>query len=53
MMTVKDLVTGPSTQHPSGAWEPALPLPDGLLMNRLRDAWAVLTGKAHAIRQTP
>ena len=52
MMTVRDLMTNTAQFSPDGDyWEPALP-PYLLWRIRLRDAWAVLTGKAIAIRQT-
>ena len=52
MMTVKDLMTNTVQSSPDGNhWEPALPS-YLLWRTRLRDAWAVLTGKAFAIRQT-
>ena len=52
MMTVRDLLTNTAQSSPDGAhWEPALPSYLWWRI-RLRDAWAVLTGKAIAIRQT-
>jgi hypothetical protein len=54
MMTLKDLLTSGVSTSPDGVhWEPALPYPSPLLWDRWRDAWAVFTGKAHAIVQTP
>ena len=52
MITIKDLMTSECQSSPDGKhWEPALP--SYLLWRiRLRDAWAVWTGKAIAIRQT-
>ena len=41
---------GVSTQLPDGRWVPALPVPDFLIWRRLKDAWLVFTGKAHAIQ---
>jgi len=52
MMTMKELVMGPSTSPDGKHWEPALPYP-GPFIYRVRDAWQVLTGKATAIRSTP
>jgi len=39
-----------STQLPDGRWVPALPVPEFLIWRRLKDAWLVLRGKAHAIQ---
>lgn len=54
MITVKYLMETECKSSPDGRhWEPVLPHPYGLTWrNRLRDAWAVLNGKAIAIRQT-
>ena len=41
---------GVSRQIADGRWVPALPLPDDFIVSRIRDAWAVLRGRAHAIR---
>lgn len=50
-MTVKDLMTSTVRSSPDGKhWEPALPYVWWRI--RLRDAWAVWKGEAHAIRQT-
>ena len=52
MMTVKDIMTSGCQSSPDGLhWEPALPLHVWWSV-RLRDAWAVLRGKAVAVRQT-
>ena len=52
MMTVKDLLESDCQSSPDGEhWEPALPSYLWWRI-RLRDAWAVWTGKAIAIRQT-
>ena len=53
MMTLKELMTTGSQSSPDGEhWEPAIPmLPTSPLMN-WRDAWAVLNGRALAVRQT-
>jgi hypothetical protein len=52
MMTVKDLLTAECQSSADGKhWEPALPQHVWWRI-RLRDAWAVLQGKAVAIRQT-
>jgi len=52
MMTVKDLMQNQCSSSPDGFhWEPALPEPNYFWW-RLRDAWAVWKGDAHAIRQT-
>jgi hypothetical protein len=52
MMTVKDLMTNQCSSSPDGEhWEPALP-EYVWWRTRLRDAWAVLLGRAVAIRQT-
>jgi hypothetical protein len=53
MMTVKDLMATEVQSSPDGKhWEPALPLQDSFFRRRFRDAWAVWTGKALAVRQT-
>jgi hypothetical protein len=53
MLTVKDLVTSTVSTTPDGKhWEPALPVPFYGWRVTWRDAWAVLNGRAHAIRQT-
>jgi hypothetical protein len=49
MLKTSDL-DGVSTQLSNGRWVPALPLPDFLIWRRLRDAWLVFRGKAHAIQ---
>ena len=52
MMTVKDLLESACQSSPDGEhWEPALPSYLWWRI-RLRDAWAVFTGKAFAVRQT-
>ena len=52
MITVKDLMTNSVQSSPDGNhWEPALPR-YALWRTRLHDAWAVLQGRAVAIRQT-
>jgi hypothetical protein len=52
MMTVRDFLLRSCSSSPDGEhWEPALPEPNYFWW-RLHDAWFVLTGKAHAIRQT-
>lgn len=38
------------TQLSDGRWVPALPLPCGFILHRLRDAWAVFLGRAQAIQ---
>lgn len=50
MMTLKDLLTSDCSSSPDGKhWEPAIPiLPDW----NWRDAWAVLRGRALAVRNT-
>lgn len=50
MLKTSDLM-GVSTQLPDGRWVPALPIPHYFLKLRIRDAWLVLTGKAHAIQE--
>jgi hypothetical protein len=54
MMTVKQLIESPCQSSPDGNyWEPALPSWQvASLQMRLRDIWAVWSGKAVAIRQT-
>jgi hypothetical protein len=53
MITVKDLMQTSIQSSPDGEhWEPALPMPLYYLPHRLRDAYAVWTGEATAIRQT-
>ncbi len=53
MMTVKDLMTSGCQSSPDGKhWEPAIPLPYFGWRHNWRDAWAVLNGRASAIRQT-
>ena len=53
MMTVKELIESPCQCSVDGKhWEPALPLATTWWRSRLRDAWAVWTGEASAIRQT-
>ncbi len=53
MMTVKDLMTSGVQSSPDGKhWEPSLPLPWYSWRYNWRDAWAVLNGRAVAIRQT-
>ena len=53
MMTVKELITNPASSSPDGKhWEPAIPLPYFGWRYSWRDAWAVLNGRAVAIRQT-
>lgn len=49
-MTLRDLMTNGASSSPDGRhWEPAIPLlPDW----NWRDAWAVLRGRALAVRQT-
>jgi len=52
MLTVRDLLTSGDRRSPDGRyWEPALPDAPPL-RSRLRDAWAVLTGRAAAIVAT-
>jgi hypothetical protein len=52
MITVKNLMQTSAQSSPDGQhWEPALPQYVGLRV-RLSDAWAVLMGKATAVRQT-
>jgi hypothetical protein len=52
MITVKNLMQTSVQSSPDGQhWEPALPQYVGLRV-RLSDAWAVLMGKATAVRQT-
>ena len=52
MITVKSLMETEVQSSPDGEhWEPALPQ-FVCLKIRARDAWAVLNGKAVAIRQT-
>lgn len=53
MITVQELMTGPSTSPDGKHWEPSLPLPMWTLPARLRDAWEVFQGRATAVRQTP
>lgn len=53
MLTVKDLMTSGTQSSPDGKhWEPAIPLPMFGWLFTWRDAWAVLNGRAVAIRQT-
>lgn len=53
MLTVKDLLESPVQTSPDGQhWEPAIPLPMFGWRYLWRDAWAVLNGRAVAIRQT-
>lgn len=53
MLTVKDLMTSGCQSSPDGKhWEPAVPLPAYGWLYNWRDAWAVLNGRAVAIRQT-
>jgi hypothetical protein len=54
MMTVKDLLTSNGAQSsPDGKhWEPAIPLPMFGWRYQWHDAWEVLNGRAHAIRNT-
>lgn len=52
MITVKDLMTSPVKSSPDGKhWEPSLWVTHWWSI-RIRDALAVLQGKAVAIRQT-
>jgi hypothetical protein len=52
-MTLKELLTSGCQTSPDGKhWEPALPMA-GFFIERLRDAWEVLQGRATAIRATP
>lgn len=49
---LRDMISGPGTQAqtPRG-WASAVPLPFyGGLLDRCRDAWAVLTTRAYAVR---
>jgi hypothetical protein len=53
MLTIKDLMTSGAQSSPDGKhWEPAIPLPMFGWRHLWRDAWAVLNGRAVAIRQT-
>ena len=53
MLTVRDLLASGERRSPDGLyWEPALPDAPPPLRSRLRDAWAVLTGRATAIVPT-
>ena len=53
MIVMKDILEAQCLSSPDGRyWEPALPIPAMSWSLRLRDAWAVLKGEAHAIRQT-
>lgn len=53
MLTIRQLMEGPSTSPDGKHWEPSLPYPGGPLTWRMRDAWEVLMGRAQAIIQTP
>lgn len=50
MLTTKDIVDGPVRSPDGKRWYLALPVA-GPLMYRLRDAWAVIRGRAEAIRE--
>jgi hypothetical protein len=53
MMTMRELLTSGVSSSPDGKhWEPALPCPSPFWRERLRDAWAVFRGRAHAIVAT-
>lgn len=52
MLTMKELMTGPRSSPDGKHWEPSLPYPAPMIRN-IRDAWEVLNGRAHAVRQTP
>lgn len=53
MITVKQLIESNTTMSADHKhWEPKLPLPSPSFSCRLKDAFAVLTGNATAIRQT-
>lgn len=50
---LSDMVAGPGIQAglPDGRWVRAVPSPfQGGLVDRCRDAWAVLSGRAYAIQ---
>ncbi len=50
MITTRELIDGASSPSPKdGRWLPVLPL-GPVLPQRIRDAWAVLTGRAQAIQ---
>ncbi len=53
MLTVKDLMTSDVHSSPDGIhWEPSIPVPMWGWRYNWRDAWAVLNGRAVAVRQT-
>lgn len=52
MRTIQEVVESANTiqtEIEPGIWAPAQPIPSGVLLYRIRDAWAVFTGQADAV----